>query len=138
MKLIAAALPVVLAGCCPVPPGGPTATGVMQRMNLVDGAPHFFDVDVPAETTQLNVDLLLERTDVTLRVRQIEPSCMPELNDTCVTIHTAEIGPRPAGVTRFSTGLRVHKPRTRIVVDTTSTVSVTVDMTVTPWRAGCT
>lgn len=138
MKLLAAALPVVLAGCCPVPPGGPTAIGVRQTMNLVLGAPHFFDVDVPAETTQLNVDLMLDRTDVTLRLRQIEPSCLPESNDACATIHTAEIGPRPAGVTRFSTGLRVHKPRTRIVVETTSTAVVTVDMTVTPWRAGCT
>ena len=136
--IAAAVLPVVMAGCCPVPPGGPTATGVTQTMSLVAGARHFFDVDVPADTTQLNVDLRLERSDVTLRLRQIEPSCIPESNDTCVTIHTADLGPRPAGVTRFSAGLRVHKPRTRIVVETTSAVVVTVDMTVTPWRAGCT
>jgi hypothetical protein len=84
--IAAAVLPVVMAGCCPVPPGGPTATGVTQTMSLVAGARHFFDVDVPADTTQLNVDLRLERSDVTLRLP----------------------------------------------------VVVTVDMTVTPWRAGCT
>ena len=140
MKLIAAAaLPLVLTGCCPVPPGGPTATGVLHTVSLVAGERRFFDVDVPADTTQLNLDVILDRTDVTLRLRQVEPSCTPAPNDTCATLHSVDVGPRPPGVTRFGVaGLRIYRPRTRIVVETTSIDEVSANMTVTPWRAGCT
>ena len=135
---IAALMVLAAAGCCPVPPGGPTATGVTNTMALAPGDMRHVDVDVPESTTQLNLEFDFETPNARLRVRQIEPDCTPEPGDACPARRDSIITP-PAGVRRIgSSGVATPGARTRIVLENVSDVPINLMLTVVPWRAGCT
>lgn len=135
---IAALMVLAATGCCPVPPGGPTATGVTNTMSLAPGDMRHIDVDVPESTTQLNLEFDFETPNARLRVRQIEPDCTPEPGDACPARRDSIITP-PAGVRRIgSSGVATPGARTRIVLENVSDVPINLMLTVVPWRAGCT
>jgi hypothetical protein len=135
---IAALMVLAATECCPVPPGGPTATGVTNTMSLAPGDMRHVDVDVPESTTQLNLEFDFETPNARLRVRQIEPDCTPEPGDACPARRDSIITP-PAGVRRIgSSGVATPGARTRIVLENVSDVPINLMLTVVPWRAGCT
>ena len=135
---IAVLMVLTAAGCCPVPPGGPTSTGVTNTLSLPPGDIRHVDVDVPESTTQLNLEFHFETPDARLRVRQIEPDCTPAPGDTCPARRETIITP-PAGVRRISSGaVATPGARTRIVLENVSDVTLNLTLTVVPWRAGCT
>lgn len=125
-------------GCCPVPPGGPTATGVTRLLSLAPGAIEYVDIDVPLETTQLNLEFAVETPDARLRVRQIETDCTPVAGAACPSRYDSTIAP-PAGVRRIgSSGIATPGARTRIVVENVAEATVNLTLTIVPWQAGCT
>ena len=125
-------------GCCPVPPGGPTATGTTRTMSLAQREIEYVDVDVPESTTQLNLEFHFETPDARVRVRQIEPDCNPAPDDVCPSRRDYIVAP-PPGVRRIgSSGAETPGARTRIVLQNVSDVGINVTLTVVPWRAGCT
>ena len=140
--LIAVALVAVsTAACrCPVPPGGPTSVGVTSSWTLAPGQLGYVDVDIPASTTQVNLNFTVDVTDASLHLRQIDPACTPAPGDTCQNISDSTVPPRPQGVTRFSnsSGLSLQNGRTRVVVENISSTIVNVTLNVVPLRAGCT
>ena len=106
---------------------------------LSPGELRFYDADIPSSTTQINLDFTLDSTTVSLRLRQIDPSCLPAADDQCQSLYDATMSPRPAGVLRFGNTLQPHGTRTRIVLqNTSSSETVTYSVTITPFRAGCT
>lgn len=133
------AVPIVAAiGCCPVPPGGPTATGVTRTISLATGELTYLDVDVPPATTQLNLEFNFETAGARIRIRQIEPDCTPAPGDACPTRRDFIVAP-PPGVRRIgSSGVATPGARTRIVLENVTDATVDLALTVVPWRAGCT
>ena len=131
-------LTLATIGCCPVPPGGPSATGVTRLMSMAPGGVDFVDVDVPASTTQLNLEFDFETPGARLRVRQIEPDCAPGPGAGCQSLRDFTIAP-PAGIRRMgASGLATPGARTRIVLENVGDAAVTMTLSVVPWRAGCT
>jgi hypothetical protein len=129
---------IAVAGCCRSV-SGPTAPAASYSGTLKAGEFHFHDADIPASTTQINLDITVDPTIVPLRLRQIDPSCLPTTEDNCQSFYDATTPPRPAGVLRFGNSLQPHGPRTRIVLQTQSlTETLTYSLTITPHRAGCT
>ena len=126
------------AGCCPSV-SGPSAPSATYSGRLAPGELQFYDADTPSSTTQINLDFSLDSTTIPLRLRQIDPSCMPAAEDTCVNFYDSTMSPRPAGVLRFGNALQPHGWRTRIVLQNMSpTETVSYSVTIAPHRAGCT
>ena len=135
---LAVAAGIASAGCCPSK-SGPTAPAASYSGTLRPGEFQFYDADVPASTTQINLDITLDSTTIPLRLRQIDPSCVPTTEDTCQSFYDATTPPRPAGVLRFGNTLQPHGSRTRIVLQNQSlTDTLKYSITITPHRAGCT
>ena len=136
----AAAVLIVLpsAGCCSSV-SGPTAPAASYSGTLAPGEIRFYDADTPSNTTQINLDLTLDSTTIPLRLRQIDPACVPAADDACQSFYDSVTQPRPAGVLRFGNTLQPHGTRTRVVLQNMSaseTLNYTV--TITPHRGGCT
>ena len=126
------------AGCCPST-AGPTAPAASYSMTLAPGEVRFFDADTPDSTTQINLTFRIESVDALLRLRQIDPGCLPGPGDACQNLlrydaHAAarrgrDVRKRPAP----------HGLRTRVVLENPSAdTSMTVGLTIEPRRAGCT
>ena len=114
--------------------------GVTNTWTLAPGQIGYIDVDIPTSTTQVNLNFTVDVTNASLRLRQIDPACMPAPGDTCQNIFDSTMPPRPESVTRFSSssGLSLQDARTRLVVENISDTTLTVTLNVVPWRAGCT
>lgn len=126
------------AGCCKSV-AGPTAPAASYSGTLGPGEFQFYDADVPASTTQINLDITLNSTTIPLRLRQIDPSCLPTTEDNCQNFYDSTTPPRPAGGLRFGNTLQPHGSRTRVVLQNQSlTDTLTYSITITPHRAGCT
>ena len=129
---------IASAGCCSTV-SGPTAPAASYSGTLKPGEFQFYDADVPASTTQINLDIMLNSETIPLRLRQIDPSCLPTTEDNCQNFYDATTPPRPAGVLRFGNTLQPHGSRTRVVLQNQSlTETLTYSITITPHRAGCT
>jgi hypothetical protein len=137
MALIAG-VTVASFGCCPSV-AGPTAPAASYSDSLRPGEFRFYDAETPASTTQINLDITLNSTSVPLRIRQIDPSCVPTTDDNCQNMYDATTPPRAAGVLRFGNTLQPHGARTRVVLQNQSlTETMTYSITIEPHRAGCT
>jgi hypothetical protein len=139
-----ASLTIVLAsgltvtGCCSSM-AGPTASAASYSATLGPGELRFYDAEIPSSTTQINLDFTLDSATIPLRLRQIDPSCLPSESDACRTFYDATMPARPTGVLRFGNTLQPNGPRTRIVIQNGSaSETVTYTVTITPHRAGCT
>jgi hypothetical protein len=136
--LLAFGVAVAAAACCQTD-AGPTAQLASYSSTLGPGEFRFYDADTPASTTQINLDFTLNSTSVPLRLRQIDPFCLPTPDDTCQSFSDTTTPPRPAGVLRFGNTLQPHGSRTRIVLQNmSSTETLTYTVTIEPRRAGCT
>jgi hypothetical protein len=126
------------AGCCPST-AGPTAPAASYSDTLAPGEFRFYDADTPSSTTQIDLDFSLNSSTIPLRIRQIDPACLPAAGDSCQNFYDATTPARPAGVLRFGNGLQVHGARARIVLQNMSTTeTLTYSVTIAPRRAGCT
>ena len=135
---LAIALGLASAGCCPTT-AGPTAPAASYSATLAPGEFQFYDADTPSTTTQIDLDVTLSSTTIPLRIRQIDPTCLPAAGDSCQNFSDSTLPPRPDGVLRFGNGLQVHGSRTRIVLQNMSgTETLTYRVTIAPRRAGCT
>lgn len=136
--VLASGATVAGAGCCSSM-AGPTAPAASYSATLGPGEFRFYDAEIPSSTTQINLEFILDSSTIPLRLRQIDPSCVPPANDACQSFYDATMPPRPANVLRFGNVLQPNGPRTRIVLQNTSTAdSVTYTVTIAPHRAGCT
>ena len=130
-------LALFAAGCCPTV-SGPTAPAASYSMTLAAGEVRFFDADTPASTTQIDLTFRME-PDAVLRLRQIDPGCLPTPGDGCQNFYETTLTPRPSGVMQFGNGLQPHGLRTRVVLENPSPDrSVAVTLTIEPRQAGCT
>ena len=135
---LAAGVTFASVGCCPST-AGPTAAAASYSDSLRPGEFKFYDADTPASTTQLNLDITLNSTTIPLRLRQIDPSCLPTTDDNCQNFYDATTPPRPAGVLRFGNTLQPHGSRTRVVLQNQSlTETMSFTIRIEPHRAGCT
>jgi hypothetical protein len=138
LTVLLAAAALICPGCCSSV-SGPTGTVASYSATLAPGEFRFYDAEIPSSTTQINLDFTLDSTTIALRLRQIDPSCLPAADDACLSFYDATMPPRPAGVLRFGNTLQPHGNRTRIVLqNTSSTETVTYSVTITPFRGGCT
>ncbi len=129
---------LVCCGCCSSV-AGPTGVATSYSATLAPGEIRFYDADIPASTTQINLDFILDSTTIPLRLRQIDSSCLPAADDVCGSFYDATMVPRPTGGLRFGNTLQPHGTRTRIVLQNRSSdETVTYTVTITPFRAGCT
>jgi len=136
--LLASALALSAAGCCPTT-AGPTAQAASYSMTLAPGEVRFFDADTPASTTQINLTFRIESVDAPLRLRQIDPGCLPRPGDECQNFSDTTLPPRSSGVVQFGNTLQPHGLRTRVVLENPSPDrSTAVALTIEPRRAGCT
>jgi hypothetical protein len=135
---LAAGVSLAAVACCRSV-SGPTSTAASYSDTLGPGELRFYDVDYPPSTSQINLDFSLDSTTIPLRLRQIDPSCLPAAEDTCQNLHDATTPPRPVGVLRFGDTLLPYGTRTRIVLQNMSPgETVRYSVTITPFRAGCT
>ena len=134
-----AAAGALTAACrCPTV-SGPTGPAARYSATLAPGDVRYYDVDTPKDTTQINLQFQLDSLTVPLRVRQIDPSCMPAQEDDCQSFYDAQMPPRPAGVYSFGNAVPPRGTRTRIVLQNlSSNETVTYAVTITPHQAGCT
>jgi uncharacterized protein YceK len=129
---------VTVSGCCSSM-AGPTAPAASYSATLAPGEFRFYDAEIPSSTTQINLDFMLDSAVIPLRVRQIDPSCMPSENDDCQSYYDVTMPTRPSGVLRFGSTLQPNGTQTRIVLQNMSSAeTVTYTTTITPHRAGCT
>ena len=136
--VLASGATVAGAGCCSSM-AGPTAPAAIYSATLAPGEFRFYDAEIPASTTQINLEFTLDSSTIPLRLRQIDPSCLPAANDACQSYYDAIMPPRQPNVLRFGNTLQPNGPRTRIVLQNSSTTdSVTYTVTIVPHRAGCT
>ena len=135
---LAAGAALACAGCCPTT-SGPTGPAVRYSATLAPGELRYYDVDVPKGTTQINLQFLLDSLTVPLRLRELDPSCLPASDDTCENLYDSRISPRPAGVNSFGATVPPRGTRIRIVVQNLSAdETVNYSVTITPHQAGCT
>jgi hypothetical protein len=136
--VLASGVAVSSAGCCSSM-AGPTAPAASYSATLAPGEFRFYDAAIPSSTTQIDLDFMLDSATVSLRLRQIDPSCVPSASDECQSLYDATIPPRPAGVLRFGNTLQPRGTQTRIMLqNVSSSDSATYTITITPRRAGCT
>ena len=136
--VLASGAALAASACCSSV-SGPTGLVTSYTATLAPGEFRFYDADIPSSTTQINLDFTLDSTTIALRLRQIDPSCLPAVDDACQSYHDATAPPRPAGVLRFGNTLQPHGTRTRIVVQNMSSgETATYTVTITPFRGGCT
>ena len=136
--VLASGVLVSSAGCCSSV-AGPTAPAASYSATLAPGELRFYDAAIPSSTTQVNLDFTLDSAASPVRLRQIDPSCVPSENDGCQAFYDATIPPRPSGVLRFGNTLRPNGTQTRIVLQNLSSSEIlTYTITITPHRAGCT
>ena len=128
------------AGSCGCPTvSGPTAPVVTVSGTLTPGEFRFLDADTPKSTTQINLRFAVSSVIAPLRVRQIDPLCLPTAADTCPALNEQMLTPRPAGVYTFGSGFPVTGAHTRIIVQNMSAdETITVSMSIEPHQAGCT
>jgi hypothetical protein len=108
-------------------------------MTLTPGEVRFFDANTPDSTTQINLTFRIESVEAPLRLRQIDPGCLPGPGDACQNFYDTTLTARPAGVVQFGNGLQPHGLRTRVVLENPSPdKSMDVGLTIEPRRAGCT
>ena len=135
---LAAGFSLAAVGCCRSV-SGPSAPAASHSGRLAPGEFQFYDVDTPRSTTQINLDFTLDSTTIPVRLRQIDPSCMPAAEDACVNFYDSTMPVRPPGVLRFGNALQPHGARTRIVLQNMSpSETVRYSVTITPFRGGCT
>jgi hypothetical protein len=128
----------VCFGCCSSV-AGPTGEAASYSATLAPGEIRFYDVEIPSSTTQINLDFTLDSTTIPLRLRQIDPSCLPLPEDVCQSFYDATMEPRPTGVLRFGNTLQPHGTRSRIVLQNTSSgETASYGITITPFTGGCT
>jgi hypothetical protein len=126
------------AGCCPTV-AGPTAPAASYSVTLAPGDVRFFDAETPDSTTQINLTFRIESLEALLRLRQIDPGCLPGPDDACQNFYDTTLTPRPSGVVQFGNTLQPYGLRTRVVLENPSPDrSVAVAITIEPRRAGCT
>jgi hypothetical protein len=126
------------AACCPSV-AGPTAPAASYSVTLAAGEVRFFDADTPASTTQINLSFRIESTEALVRLRQVDPGCLPGPGDTCQSFSDSTLPARSAGVVQFGTTLQPHGSRTRVVLENPATDrAVAIGLTIEPRRAGCT
>ena len=136
--LLTCGLGMSAAGCCPSV-AGPTSPAASYSMTLTPGEVRFFDADTPASTTQINLSFRIESVEAPVRLRQIDPGCLPGPGDTCQNFSDSTLPARSAGVVQFGTTLQPHGTRTRVVLENPATDrAVAVGLTIEPRRAGCT
>ena len=136
--VLASGAALMSSGCCSSV-AGPTGLVASYSATLAPGEFRFYDADIPSSTTQINLDITLDSTTIPLRLRQIDPSCLPAAADVCQSFYDQTMEPRPAGVLRFGNTLQPHGTRTRIVLQNTSSGETgTYTITITPFRGGCT
>lgn len=136
--LLAASVTVASAGCCPSV-SGPTAPIASYSDSLRPGEFRCYDADTPSSTSQINLDITLNSNTIPLRLRQIDPSCVPTTDDNCQNFYDATTPPRPTGVLRFGNTLQPHGSSTRVVLQNGSlTETMTYSIRIEPRRAGCT
>jgi len=131
---------VTLTAACHCPTvSGPTGPAVQYTATLAPSELRYYDIDIPRDTTQINLQFQLDSLTVPLRVRQIDPSCVPVQDDTCESYYDTQTPPRPAGVYNFGNTIPPRGSRMRIVLQNqSSTETVTYSVTITPHQAGCT
>jgi hypothetical protein len=126
------------AGCCPTT-AAPTAPAASYSMTLAPGEVRFFDAETPDSTTQINLIFRIESLDALLRLRQIDPGCLPGPDDACRNFYDTTLTPRPSGVVQFGNTLQPYDLRTRLVLENPSPDrSIALAITIEPRRAGCT
>ena len=126
------------AGACCSAGTGPTAPAVAHSVELAPGEVRFFDVDTPEETATIRLTFSIPSTEAPIRLRTIDPGCLPAPGDACQSYSDTTLTPRPAGVTHFGSGVTPGGNRTRLVVENPSTVdSVALSISIEPQRAGC-
>lgn len=136
--VLASGVAVSSAGCCSSM-AGPTAPAASYSAMLAPGEFRFYDAAIPSSTTQIDLDFTLDSAAAALRLRQIDPACLPSASDGCESFYDATIPPRQAGVLRFGNTLQPNGTQTRIVLqNVSSSETVTYTITITPRRAGCT
>jgi len=136
--VVVAGVVVSSAGCCSSI-AGPTAPAASYSATLAPGEFRFYDAAIPSSTTQINLDFTLDSATIPLRLRQVDPSCLPSESDGCRSFYDATLPPRPPGVLRFGNALQPNGTQTRIVLQNMSpTESVAYTITIAPHRAGCT
>lgn len=135
---LVAAIGLPSAACCPTT-SGPTGPAVSYSAQLRPGELRYYDVDIPKGTTQVNLQFSIDSLTVPLRLRQIDPYCLPSPDDSCQSFIDKTTPPRPAGVYSFGDVLPPQGMRTRIVLQNMSAdETVTYTVTITPHQAGCT
>lgn len=129
-----------LTAACQCPNiSGPTGPAARYSATLAPGELRYYDVDIPKGTTQIDLQFQLDSLTVPLRVRQIDPSCMPAEDDNCQSYYDAQTPPRPPGVYNFGNTIPPRGSRMRIVLQNqSSNETVTYSVTITPHQAGCT
>lgn len=131
-------LAFVVSGCCSTV-SGPSAPAASYTMLLQPGELRFFDADTPSSTTQIHLTLRFDSPEHTVRMRQIDPGCLPLPGDACQSFADKTFPPRPPGVLEFGDSLQPHGNRTRIVIQNPSAdAAVPLTLTIAPHRAGCT
>ena len=131
---------MVWAAACGCPTvAGPTAPAASNTVTLAPGDLQYFDADTPQSTTQIDLTFRIDAESAPIRLRQIDPGCVPAANDACQTYYDAVLPARPSGVVQFGNTLQPFGPRTRIVLQNPSADSaLALTLTVEPRRAGCT
>jgi hypothetical protein len=138
LSVLALLAPTVSPGCGICPPGGPTGAGVTVAGTLAPGEARAFDVDIPAESTQINVTVSWV---VGLAVFQVGVDCPVEAVDGCpVLAGSRQPLPGPVESSTIRPGCcRITGPRVRVVVkNTRRDVPLSYSLSVEPYRAGCT
>ena len=134
---VGAALSAAACGCPTT--AGPTAPIVSVSATLAPGEFRYLDTETPSDTTQINLQFTVSSVTAPLRIRQIDPSCVPTAGDSCQSLREQNLTPRPAGVNSFGSTLGVVGARTRVVVQNMSAdETITITMSIEPRRAGCT
>ena len=131
-------LAAATSGCCSTV-AGPSAPAASYTITLQPGELRYFDADTPSKTTQINLTFRFDSPEPTVRMRQIDPGCLPALGDACQSFADKTFPPRPPGVLQFGDLLQPHGNRTRIVIQNPSAdTAVSLTLTIEPRQAGCT
>lgn len=145
MTKTAAALIVLLAGMwsggCDCSPAGPSGTPSLFSGSLAGNGAAFHDLDVPAETDSVNVQVQWTPAEAQVQLIQIDASCDPTQAASCLLDRLQQ--PRPGESPTWIEGRLNHQGpralgRVRFVIQNlTAEIGVTYWVTATPIRHGC-